>query len=251
MTMSRLHFTTREIGSVRVFDLMGEATNQDAVQEVAWKIQRNIRRHRLQRVILNVQKIKFLDELSIRKLVAAFLRPQRSAIYGATGTLSHQFEETYLPQNIKLCPTEKEVAEDFGPFLFHKEVIGKVLGEEDRRVGERPIGRELERRRSKRMHVAIPLEMTVSPRGGESIETKGIATNISEGGVFIEYLDLDALDRIEALDPIEGISVEIRIRPSGNFPEEYELAGVIRRKEVRKRGLGLAVQFTPGANFPV
>ncbi len=247
--MSRLNFTTREIGSVRVFDLSGEATNQDTVQEVAWKIQRNIRRHRLQRVILNVQKIKFLDELSIRKLVAAFLRPQRSAIYGASGTLSHQLEEAYLPQNVKICPTEKEVAEDFGPFLFHKNEVGKVLGEQDRPEEGEGAGREMERRRSKRMHVAIPLEMTLAPQGKEVIETRGIATNVSQGGVFIEYLNLDALEAIEELAPIEGVRVEIRIHPSGNFPEEYELSGVIRRKETRKRGLGLAVQFTPAANF--
>ena len=110
---------TREIGSVRVFDLIGEP-NQDSLQEVAWKIQKSIRRHRLQRVILNLQKIKFLDELGIRKLIAAFLRPQKSGIYGASGSVTHQLEDTYLPKNMKLCPTEKEVAEAFGPFLFQR-----------------------------------------------------------------------------------------------------------------------------------
>jgi hypothetical protein len=247
--MSRLHFTTREIGSVKVFDLQGEETNQDTVQEVAWKIQRNIRRHRLQRVILNVQKIKFLDELAIRKLVAAFLRPQRSAIYGATGPLKNQLEGAYLPQNVTICPTEKEVAENFGPFLFHKEEVGRILGEADHPEGAPGVGRDFERRRSKRMHVAIPLEMSVSPKGKEAINTRGIATNISEGGVFIEYLDLDAVAAVEALEPIEGVETQIRIHPSGNFPEEYELSGVVRRREIRKRGLGLAIQFTPGVEF--
>jgi hypothetical protein len=120
MVMSRLRFTTREIGSVRVFDLTGDASLED-VQDVAWRIQRSIRRHRTQRVILNVQKIRSLDELSVRKLVAAFLRPQRSAIYGASELLKHQLESTYLPKNVRVCPTENEIAEDLGPFLFHKE----------------------------------------------------------------------------------------------------------------------------------
>jgi len=232
----------REIGSVKVFDLIGEPS-QDTLQEVAWKIQRSIRRHRLQRVILNLQKIKSLDELEIRKLVAAFLRPQRSAIYGATGALMHKFEETYLPHNIKLCPTEKEVAEDLGPFLFEKDEMGNILGEKDRpEDGSRP-GSDLERRRAKRMHVAIPLELTLHPKGKDPIATRAIATNISQGGIFVEYLDLDALKTIEALDSVEAVPVEIQIHPSSNFPEEYHLEGVIRRKEVHKRGLGLAVQF--------
>lgn len=241
--MSRLRCTTREIGSVKVFDLVGEP-NQDTLQEIAWKIQRSIRRHRLQRVILNLQKIKSLDELGIRKLVAAFLRPQRSAIYGASGALGHQFEDTYLPKNIKLCPTEKEVAEDLGPFLFEKDELGNVLGVKDQLEDGSQPGRDLEKRRSKRMHVAIPLELTLRLKGQSPIVTRAIATNISEGGIFVEYLDLDALQVVENISQVEAIPVEIQIHPSSNFPEEYHLQGLIRRRETRNRGLGLAVQFS-------
>ena len=240
--MSRLHCTTREIGSVKVFDLIGEPS-QDTLQEVAWKIQRSIRRHRLQRVILNLQRIKSLDELGVRKLVAAFLRPQRSAIYGTSGTLMHQFEGTYLPRNIRLCPTEKEVAEDLGPFLFDKDDRGSILGEKDHPEDGSQPGSDLERRRSKRMHVAIPLELTLQPKGQDPIVTRAIATNISQGGIFVEYLDLDALKVVEELEPVEGVVVEVQIHPSNNFPEEYHLQGVIRRREACKRGVGLAVQF--------
>jgi len=244
--MSRLRFVTREIGSVKVYDLIGEPS-QESLQEVAWKIQRSIRRHRLQRVILNVQRIKSLDELGVRKLMAAFLRPQHSAIYGACDELSHQLEGTYLPKNVRLCPTEKEVAEDLGPFLFEKDEVGHILGELDRSASGQGPGVDFERRRSKRMHVAIPLEMLLYPKDKEPVSTRGIATNISEGGMFVEYIDLDALGVIEKMDPIETLRVDIHISPSGNFPEEYQLHGVIQRREARKRGLGLAVRFTQAA----
>lgn len=241
--MGRLRFTTRDIGSVKVYDLEGDPS-QESVQDVAWRIQRSIRRHRLQRVILNMQKIKTLDELGLRKLVAAFLRPQRSAIYGASDLVTHQLDETYLPKNVRVCPTEKEIAEDLGPFLFHKDEMGHVLGhEEDRPADGSGPGKEMERRRSKRMHVAIPLEMTLYPKGRDPITTRAISTNISEGGIFVEYLDLDALKAVEKLEPAEAVPVEIQIHPSGNFPEEYHLSGIIQRKEIRKRGLGIAVKF--------
>lgn len=244
MVMSQLRLGTREIGSVKIFDLMGEITH-DSLQEVAWKIQRRIRRHRLQRVILNIQKVKSLDEIGVRKLVAAFLRPQKSAFYGASGSVKDLLQRTYLPHNIKICSTEKEVAEDFGPFLFNKEEKGRVLGEKkDRSDNGHGPGILLERRRTKRMHVALPLEMILHPRGQESIATRAIATNISEGGVFVEFLDLEAIKAVEKIDPLEGITLEIQIHPSENFPEEYHLEGVIRRKEIRKRGLGLAIEFT-------
>ena len=93
------------------------------------------------------------------------------------------------------------------------------------------------------MHVAIPLEMTLSPKGQDPLQVKAISTNISEGGIFVEFLDLDVLKAVEAINPIENLAVSISIHPSGNFPEEYHLEGVVRRKEVRKQGLGLAVQF--------
>jgi len=241
--VSRLRLMTREIGSVRVFDLIGEPS-QDALQEVAWRIQKNIRRHRLQRVILNLQKIKFLDELGVRKLIAAFLRPQRSGIYGASGPVTHQLEDTYLPKNMSLCPTEKEVAEAFGPFLFQKEEAGKILGENDHPEDGSHPGKDFEKRRAKRMHVAIPLELSLELPGSEPIVTRGIATNISEGGMFVEYLDLDALKMIEHVEVVDDMPVQIQIHPSSNFPEEYHLEGIIRRREARKRGLGLAVQFS-------
>ena len=242
--MSRFRFSTREIGSVRVYDLEGTPT-QENVQEIAWKIQRSIRRHRLQRVILNLQRIGTLDELAVRKLMAAFLRPQRSAIYGASDLLLHQLEDSYLPKNVKVCPTEKEIAEDLGPFLFHKEEYGHVLGEQNDHFAQgESSGMAMEKRRAKRMHVAIPLEVTLHGDGKAPIRANGIATNISEGGVFLEYLDLNALEAIEALEPIEGVRAEIQIHPSGNFPEEYHMEGKVRRKEKRKRGIGLAVQFS-------
>lgn len=241
--MSRLKVSSREIGNVKVFDLQGEP-DLESLQDAAWKIQRSIRRHRLQRVILNVQKIKSLDEVGIRKLVAAFIRPQRSVIFGASKLLTSQLEDTYLPRTMRICPTEKEVAEDFGPFLFHKDELGKVLGENERRNGGGGPGLDLERRRSKRMHVAIPLELTLYPGGKEALSSRAIATNISEGGIFIEFLDLDFLEAIEKLEPIEKTRVSVQIHPSGNFPEEYHLEGKVRRKELRKHGLGLAIEFT-------
>ena len=242
--MSRLKVSTREIGNVKVFDLLGDP-DQESLMDVAWKIQRSIRRHRLQRVILNVQKVKNLDEISIRRLIAAFIRPQRSVIFGASEELTSSFEETYLPKNVRLCPTEKEVAEDFGPFLFHKDELGNVLGEAERHLNGEGGGLEFERRRSKRMHVAIPLDFTLLSEGQPPIRTRAISTNVSDGGIFVEFLDLDALKRIAEIEKIERMKVAIDIHPSENFPEDYHLEGEIRRKEERKHGLGLAIKFTP------
>lgn len=239
--MGKLKVSTREIGSVYVFDLEGSPT-PETLQAIAWKIQRSIRRHRLQRVILNLQRLPSLDALGLRKLIAACIRPRQSLIYGVSERLAHFLEDTYLPRNVRICADEKEVAEDLGPFLLEKEKEKEVRLEGPHRR-EETIGYQLERRRSKRMHVAIPLEIKIFLKNGECLASRAIATNISEGGLFAEYLDLAAAHKLEEHTPLTGLKTEVRIFPSANFPEEYHVEGKVVREELRKKQLGLAVEF--------
>ena len=93
------------------------------------------------------------------------------------------------------------------------------------------------------MHVAMPVELRITSAQNEIVITKAIVTNISQGGLFVEYLDLEAAAKITAMEPIENLPVEIHIFPSANFPEEYHVAGSIRRKEIRKEQLGFGIEF--------
>lgn len=240
--MNKLMVSMREIGSVRVFDLMGQSTEESLV-DVADKIQRNIRRHRLQRVILNLQMLSGLEPLGLRKLLAACLRPQKSLLYGVSTEIGQALENTYLPRNVRICASEKEVAEDFGPFLLDKDQHPDLALDPMSPLIEDSVGSKIERRRSKRMHVALPIDLKLHVREGFVLSTRAIATNISEGGLFAEYLDLEASHKIEKLEPFEGLKAEITIFPSANFPEEYQLEAKIKRREFRKKQLGVAVEF--------
>lgn len=238
--MSKLKLSSREIGSVCVFDLMGDAT-EDSLQDAVSKIQRNIRRHRMQRIILNVQRMPNLEPIGLRKLLAACMRPQKSLLFGVSQALSAALETTYVPRSVQVCNSEKEIAENFGPFLLQKEMEGVSPHTEKENVQE-SIGYQLEQRRSKRMHVALPLDFTIhAPQGAFTV--KGIATNISEGGMYLEFLDLEANDKIEGIAGIETMKADITIFPSANFPEEYRLTGRVTRKEIRKKQLGLGFEF--------
>ena len=240
--MSKLKVNMREIGSVNVFDLVGDAS-EDGLKEVAEKIQRNIRRHRMQRIILNLQFLPDLEPLGLRRLMAVCIRPQRSLIFGVSPKLATFFEETYVPKNTRICASEKEVAEDFGPFLLEKErrenfVIDPAL------LPEESVGYRIERRRSKRMHVALPISLKIAFPQGNFLESQAIATNISEGGLFAEFLDLETARKVEALEePVIGIKVLIEISPSANFTEEFRIEGKIVRRDLGRKGVGLAVEF--------
>lgn len=239
--MSKFHYSTREIGGVAVFDLKGEPTFE-SVQEVAWKIQKNIRRHRLQRIILNFQEAGPLDAIGMRRLLTVCIRPKHSVIYGASAEMTHCLEDNCFSGKVDVCLDEKQVAESFGPFLFDKDADKKIPAKNIKNIQESP-GYQLEQRRSHRMHVAIPLELTIRTTQGEVVQTRAIATNISEGGLFAEYLDLEAAHRITVLEPVDGLQVDIHIFPSANFPDEYHVMGRVKRREIRKEQLGLGVEF--------
>lgn len=239
--MAKLTLKTREIGAVNVFDLEGDPTDE-AVQEIADKIQRKIRRHRMQRVILNLKNMPEIDPIAMRRLLASCIRPKRSVIFGASEETSRLLADSCMASNMRLCSNEEQVAEDLGPFLLEKE-SDKQIERENPDVSKESIGHQVERRRAKRMHVAMPVEFRIRQSSGDPIFTKAIITNISEGGMYAEYLDLDHAKQIEALNAVDGLKVEIRIPACANFPEEYQVNGVITRKELRKKQLGLAIKF--------
>jgi len=239
--MSKFTYSTREIGGVAVFDLKGVPTFE-AVQLVAWKIMKNIRRHGLQQIILNFKEAGPLDVIGLRRLLTVCIRPKHSVLYGVSEEMAHCIEDNFPSNKVDICSDEKEVAECFGPFLFVKDPDKRILAKGIKNPQD-SVGHRLEQRRSHRMHVAVPLELKIISVSGDVTQTKAIATNISEGGLFAEYLDLEVAHRIDALNPIQGLKADIHIFPSANFPEEYQIEGRINRKESRKEQLGLAVEF--------
>lgn len=239
--MSKFHYSTREIGGVAVFDLKGEPT-YESVQEVTWKIQKSIRRHHFHQIILNFKGAGAMDTIGLRHLLTVCIRPKHSALYNASPEMAHFLKDNCFSGKVDICANEKEVAESFGPFLYDKDPEKRYV-DKAAKTRKESLGYQLDGRRKHRMHVAIPVELRITSPLNEIVMTKAIVTNISQGGLFVEYLDLAAAARITAMEPIESLPVEIHIFPSANFPEEYHVAGKIRRKEIRKEQLGFGIEF--------
>ena len=233
-----VHLGLRKIGRVQVFDLSGVLT-ADGLDSAIEKIEETIQKKKLRRVILNLQKVTSIDELSVRRLVACLLRPQRSLIFAPGEWCREYFKTSYLPQSIKLCQNEEEVAEAFGSFLFLKDKIYQVPVDETK---PQPASSGLERRRSKRIRVAIPITLKFQMKDGNLLETKAIATNVSQGGLFAEFLDLDAPE-YSKMQGLEGSQVAVIVPPNDNFKDEMVISGKINRFELMKKQYGIAIQF--------
>ena len=228
----------RKIGSVHVFDLMGTLVGED-MDPLTQKIDQVIQRKKLRRVILNLQKVQSADAIALRKIVACLLHPQRSLIFAPDGTCRELFQSTHLPQSVKLCKNEEEVAEAFGSFLFLKNKVFQVPVDETKLE---PKDYGLDRRRAKRIRVAIPVSLTFQMKDGSALTTKAIATNVSQGGLFAEFLDLDAPE-YSKVQGLERSQVAIKVLPSQTFKEEITVPGVVMRFELLKKQYGIAIQF--------
>ena len=227
----------RKIGSVQVFDLGGVLTGEE-MDPAIHKIDQAIQKKRLRRIILNLQKVESIDEIALRKIVACLIRPQRSLIFAPDVKCRELFENSHLPHSVRLCKNEEEVAEAFGSFLFLKDKIFEVPV--DQTLPQKGYG--LERRRNKRIRVAIPLHLTFHMKDGKTLPATGIATNVSQGGVFCEFLDLNAPD-YPKMQGLEESQVTIVVPPSETFKEELTVPGKIARFELLKNQYGIAIKF--------
>jgi anti-anti-sigma regulatory factor len=228
----------RKIGNVQVFDLTGALTGE-GLDPVIQKIEQTIQRKKLRRVILNLQKVSSMDEIALRRIAAVLLRPQRSLIFAPDGACRKLFDSTHLPNNIKLCKNEEEVADSFGSFLFVKDKAYEVPIDESQ---PKPPEYGIDRRRSKRIRVAIPIKIQCKMKDKAELELKAIATNVSQGGLFAEFLDLDT-PGYDQMQGLEGNQVTVLISPNETFKESMSVPGKINRFELLKKQYGIAIQF--------
>ena len=228
----------RKIGSVQVFDLSGTLTGDD-IDAVAQKMDQVIQRKRLRRIILNLQKVRSMDEIALRRVLACLIRPQRSLIFAPDESCRKLFENTHLPTSVRVCKNEEEIAEAFGSFLFVKDKMFEVPIDETQ-PGSKSHG--LERRRNKRIRVAIPIKLTFQMKDGSSLMVKAIATNVSQGGIFAEFLDLDAPE-YSKMQGLEQSQVTIMVAASDTFKDEVVVPGKIIRFELLRKQYGIAIQF--------
>lgn len=233
-----VHVGLRKIGSVQVFDLGGILVGEE-MDPAVHKIEQTIQKKRLRRVILNLQKVQSMDEVSFRKIMACLIRPQRSLVFAPEGSYRGMFESGHLPQNVRICKNEEEVADAFGSFLFVKDKMFEVQAD-PLQTQIKDYG--LERRRNKRIRVAIPVKLLFHMKDGSKLEAKGIATNVSQGGVFCEFLDLNA-PAYSRMQGLEETLVTITVPPNETFKEEITIPAKIGRFELFKTQYGIALKF--------
>lgn len=215
----------RKIGSVIIFDLFGDISEGDS-NGIMKFIEANIQKGGFRNVLINVQKLNRLDDLSLRKIMVPLERPHRKAIFCSDNEIVSSLQSTYLPENIVLCKNEEEVSNTFGLYLV----------ERDKFIFKG------ERRKSQRIRVAIPVKVDIHSPEGEHLASNALITSLSEGGFYTEYLDLNGSMLVRKLRDLRVLDVKVTFKPPLSSSEETFKIDILRI-ETSSRQTGFAARF--------
>jgi len=216
--------TRRRIGSVVILDIKGELVGPWAL-----KAKDNIAQlmsEHIDTLIINLKELSTVDSLGV-KAIAENLNPHaRNAIISGRISVMDMFSRLKVLNDIKVFQDEDAIIEYFG-----KEFVENPK--------KPPF---VEKRAHNRLRTAIPLEFWYETEDGKKIVFKAIITDLSEGGLLAEYLDLETVDNAHReLDPYDLAMLELKIK----LPEhDYIYAsGKVLRTIIAGEQLGLGIEF--------
>lgn len=216
----------RLIGKVQIVDLIPRLSGP---QGEAWLevMERHFFQGLQRAVVVNLSNAVEVSDMHLRRLMLYMERPLKTAFYTNDHTKAKELIPDYIDHRMPLFTEEEEIVKFFGLDLIerHNDVVAMK-----------------ERRRYKRFKVVMPCEVITKDKG--NLVTKGIVTNISEGGAFVQYLNLEASIKMAGLGEKPRIPVEMILQHPGTSQVEL-VKGMVIRVEMLGQQRGVAVRFIP------
>ncbi len=216
----------RKIGSVVIIDIKGELVGPWALK--AKDNIANLISNSVNNLIINLKELNTVDSLGVKAVSSNLNSDIRNVIISGRTSVMEMFSRLSIFDNLTVFNDEDAVINYFGKEFVEREVDH--------------IPDESERRNYQRLKTAIPIEFWYEDESGKKVVFKAIVTDISEGGLLAEYLDLETVDIANKnLDPYDLKMLELKIK----LPDyDYIYAsGKVLRTVMNGEQLGLGIQF--------
>ncbi|MBU1864539.1 MAG: PilZ domain-containing protein [Candidatus Omnitrophica bacterium] len=215
--------TRRRIGSVVIIDIKGELVGPWALkakESIAQLLSENIKN-----LIINIKELQTVDSLGVKAISENLHENSRNALISGKISVMEMFSRLNVLNNIKVFDDENGIISFFG-----KEFVEN---------NNPPF---IEKRNYSRLNTAIPLEFYYNDSHEQMIVFKAIVTDLSEGGLFAEYLDLETVDTVnKRLDPYDLKMLELKIKlPHHDY---IYASGKVLRTIITGEQLGLGIEF--------
>jgi hypothetical protein len=215
----------RMIGKVDIFDMSG-AVKGDRISRMHDYIQAYVKQGQIKYAIINIQDVSFIDNNSVEEMLSPLKDIERTVLYYDNEDLKNIFQRGNKGLIDEYCRTEKAVVDILGEHLIN--MRAQIPYKEKRSVP--------------RLKSAIATDVIYKLKNGhEDIITRGLITNISEKGAFVEYLDLHSASALSQIDYFKDI--DVRLNPSDNVLISQNMAGEVVRVEMSGKQTSIAIRF--------
>jgi hypothetical protein len=216
----------RQIGRVQIVDMIPQLSGEkgEAWLEV---LEKHFFRGIQRAVVINISNVIKMDPNQLRRLMIYMERPLKIAFYSNDLERAREIAPDYISEDIPLFGNEQEIVTHFGLDLIER---------------TKDVVHIKERRRYKRFKVVMPVEVATTE--GEKQVLNGIVTNVSEGGAFVQYMNIEGSLHMAELQSKPRIPVELLLKHVGT--NECEMVkGYIVRVDILGQQQGVAIRFVP------
>jgi hypothetical protein len=215
----------RMIGKVDIFDMSG-AVKGDRISGMRDYIQAYVKQGQIKYAIINIQNVSFIDNNSVEEMLSPFEDIERTVLFYNDDDIMNVFQRSNKGKIDGYCHTEKQVVDILGEHLLNMKT--QIPYKEKRNVP--------------RLKSAIATDVIYKLKNGhEDIVTRGLITNISEKGAFIEYLDLRSSALLSEIDYFKDI--DVGLNPNDNVLISQNMAGEVVRVEMSGKQTSIAIRF--------
>ncbi len=220
--------TNRRIGEVEILDLKGDFVGPWAMRGKE-EISRFVEREKPKNLLINLKSVETIDSLGVKAIVDNLTTDLNCGVISGSYSVNEMFTRTETTSNVRFFKDEEEVIHYFAEELVKENSLPPTLEE---------------KREYTRLRTALPLQFWYIQEGSEaeSIIFHAIVTNLSQGGLYAEYLDMDASSENGApLDPYDLKMLELKVKlPNG---DEVQAEGKVVRIDQQSDQMGIGIEF--------
>ena len=214
----------RRIGNVEIIDVRGAFVGPWALRGKE-ELKTLLQDRTLTCVILNLKGLSSLDSLGAKAILENLPDQTKTGIIAGNLSVMEMLERLRCLDAYKVFRNEEDVVAHFGPELVEEHSTPTI-----------------DRRRHQRLRAALPLEFTYTTADGEKLHFRAIITDLSEGGILAEYLDLDyATRKAFLIDPYDFKLLDLRVKLPGEEPVVAK--GKVARTVLTGEQVGLGIEF--------
>ena len=213
----------RNIGSVSIIDFKGDFVGHWVLRSQE-KIISLMKSENKEKLVINLRPLEMIDSLGV-KAILENLPKKDTAVLSGNVSVMELFDSYEKSKSLRIFSNEEELVRHFGKDM--------VKPASEKKNDQRKYGR---------IQTALPLVFQCQNQDGEKFRFHAIVVDMSENGLFAEYIDLDeACESHSFTNPYELKMLDLEIKLPNR--QTVQAHGKVVRRSLDGEQVGIGVEF--------